>query len=170
MPSTYTPIATYTASTAITSYTFSSIPQTYTDLVLIGAPIGGRYDSVDYRVGNGSVDTGSNYSKTSVVGRTNNTAVSFRATNYSWIDTFVQSGLTTDQISPTIAHFINYSNTTTFKTVLIRDGAAANDVEMTAGLWRSTSAISAIQIAYSQNGGQTFKAGTTFTLYGIKAA
>lgn len=169
MPSTYTPIATYTATSAITSYTFSSIPQTYTDLILIGTPIGGRYDSVDYRVGNGSVDT-SNYSKTALVAKTDNTVVSFRATNYSWIDTFVQSGLTTDQIAPTIAHFMNYSNATTYKTVLIRDGAASNDVEATVGLWRSTSAINTIQIAYSQNGGQTFKAGTTFTLYGIKAA
>lgn len=169
MPSTYEPIATYTAGSAVTSYTFSSIPQTYTDLVLIGAPIGGRYDSVDYRVGNGSIDTNSNYSRTNLIGRTNNTAASYRISNYGWIDTFISSGLGTDRIATVVAHFMNYANTTTYKTVLIRDGAAGDDVEATVGLWRSTAAISAIEIAYSQ-GGQNFKAGTTFTLYGIKAA
>jgi len=33
--STYTPIATQTLSSAVTSVTFSSIPQTYTDLILV---------------------------------------------------------------------------------------------------------------------------------------
>ena len=57
MASTYTPIATTTFASTATSYTFSSIPTTYTDLVLVavpaqGAPVG---SSPLVQVGNGSI-------------------------------------------------------------------------------------------------------------------
>ena len=66
-----------------------------------------------------------------------------------------------------IVQFQNYSNTTTYKTVLSRGNNASNLVEAFVGLWRSTSAITAIDIK-TQSG--NFSIGSTFTLYGIKAA
>jgi hypothetical protein len=77
MPATYEPIATYTAPSAQASYTFSSIPSTYTDLVLV-ANFGKSADTaIKYRV-NG--DTGSNYSVTALYGD-GSSAGSFRTSN-----------------------------------------------------------------------------------------
>jgi hypothetical protein len=68
--STYTPIATTTLGSSTSSYTFSSIPQTYTDLVLIVSGYGAASDgnSIVCRVGNGTVDSGTNYSTTRLSG------------------------------------------------------------------------------------------------------
>ena len=63
---------------------------------------------------------------------------------------------------------MNYSNTTTYKTVLTRANIASADVEAVVGLWRSTSAVN--QLDVKQGGAVTFSVGSTFTLYGIKAA
>ena len=61
---TYVALDTQTLGSAAASVTFSSIPQTYTDLVLV---INGySINDVDwrFRMGNGSIDSGSNYSGT----------------------------------------------------------------------------------------------------------
>ena len=59
-----------------------------------------------------------------------------------------------------ITHFMNYSNTTTYKTLLTRANNANNGVNAEVNLWRSTAAITSISI-------NSLKAGTTFNLYGI---
>ena len=69
-----------------------------------------------------------------------------------------------------ILQLMNYSNTTTYKTILSRTNAAANGVDATVGLWRSTSAITSIEIGKNSGMSGTFQIGSTFTLYGIKAA
>jgi hypothetical protein len=72
--------------------------------------------------------------------------------------------------------FMNYSNTTTYKTWITRGGNVSDNSGSTANLWRSTSAINTIAIAESGTGGSgsfnygNMLAGTTFTLYGIAAA
>jgi hypothetical protein len=69
MASTYTPIATTTLGSAATSYTFTSIPTTYTDLILIvNAKNASTGSYPKMQVGNGSVDTGNNYSRTYLTG------------------------------------------------------------------------------------------------------
>jgi hypothetical protein len=67
-----------------------------------------------------------------------------------------------------IAHIQNYSNTTTHKTVISRGGSPATNSSPMVGLWRNTSAINSIKI--SLQSGTALKSGSTFTLYGIKAA
>lgn len=169
MPSTYEPIATTTLGSATASVTFSSISSTYTDLVLVIASLNNTATNVSFQfqVGNGSIDTGSNYSLTEMFG-TGSTASSDRASN----DTAAYlngPGIGTSTNIPNlyITNFMNYANTTTYKTILGRGGNAEKNVVATVNLWRSTSAINTIKIFQSANNMAT---GSTYTLYGIKAA
>jgi hypothetical protein len=63
---------------------------------------------------------------------------------------------------------MNYANTTTYKTVLTRANAAASGVDASVGLWGSTAAITSITFDLPLV--RTISTGSTFTLYGIKAA
>lgn len=163
--STYTPIATFTISIAVNQYTLSSIPSTYTDLVLVmnikGSSASG-YPALRF-----NSDTGTNYSTTYLYGN-GTSAVSGRSTNANyaytqWNATFSS----TDFNYNNIVQIQNYSNTTTNKTYLARANNAAVSTDTNVGLWRSTAAISTIDI-YSLVG--NFAIGSTFTLYGIAAA
>jgi hypothetical protein len=62
---------------------------------------------------------------------------------------------------------MNYSNTTTYKTILERANQPQAVTNSIVGLWRSTSAISTITMTTSSG---TVSAGSTFTLYGILKA
>jgi hypothetical protein len=160
---TYTPIATTNLTSAVSSYSFSSIPGTYTDLILIsrfavtsaGANLYGQINS----------DTATNYSDVWIRGD-GSSATTFRDTsvNHFW---FSSSGYATTDNPNNITHFQNYSNATTYKTLLIRDSNAGGAVGAGVALWRSTSAISSILI-YTSSG--NIASGSTFTLYGIQAA
>ena len=77
MPVTYTPIATYNGDGSATTITFSSIPQTYTDLVLV-MPIFTTVNANESVRING--DTGNNYSSTWITGN-GSTAASSRLSN-----------------------------------------------------------------------------------------
>jgi hypothetical protein len=162
---TYESIATQTLGSAAASVTFSSIPSTYTDLVLITQGSVSASGASIYLEING--DTASNYSFTYIYG-SGSAAASARATNNSTgIDALgYNSGFSTGQLM-TINHFMNYSNTTTNKTVLCRGSDAGSEVGATVGLWRNTSAITSIKV---KNTGSNFTVGHTFSLYGIKAA
>jgi len=157
MPATYEPIATYTVPSAQASYTFSSIPGTYTDLVLI---IQATTISANYNLRlNG--DTGTNYSYTSIYG-TGSAAASYRSSNNTVIGlTYTSSGTPTSRIQ-----IQNYSNSTTNKTVLVRQDDITNAAGAVVGLWRNNSAITSITIVSTGN----IPTGTVLTLYGIKAA
>jgi hypothetical protein len=79
--SSYTPIATYTIPTTVGSYTFNSIPATYTDLVIVTNAIGAS--DADFSIRFNS-DTSSLYSMTGLEG-TGTTAVSFRRSSATLI-------------------------------------------------------------------------------------
>ena len=164
MAATYTPIASITLGAAAASVTFSSIPQTYTDLVLVSTNAtasSGYLFSV--RV-NG--DSATNYSSTRLLGN-GTTASSGREANY----TFGFAGSvysSSDPIGNAIVNFMNYSNTTTYKTFLMRTNTANANTSLSASLWRSTAAITSISLGVEFT--QNFVVGSTFTLYGIKAA
>jgi hypothetical protein len=164
--STYTPIATTTLGSAATSYTFSSIPSTYTDLVLVGNTIVASGTGYEFSVQfNG--DTASNYSNTYLLG-SGSSAISGRGANASIVDA---GYLNANSGNPNtrILNIMNYSNTTTYKTVISRaSGENGQQAAAYVNLWRSTSAINSIKI-YSASG-LTYAIGSTFTLYGIAAA
>ena len=163
MPATYEPIATTTLGSAQSTVTFSSISQAYTDLVLVICAIAtSTTNNMDLQF-NG--DTGSNYSRTNLTGD-GSSAFSNRASNQSYIR-ITADGIVTTAASNHIVHILNYSNTTTNKTVLARANNSAYGVDAIVGLWRSTSAITSLLLDLTA---ADFASGSTFTLYGIKAA
>lgn len=165
MPATYEPISTQTLGTAIADVYFTSIPQTYTDLVLVISSKSASFQQIGYRLN--STSTGI-YSYTQLAG-SGSSALSQRASNETYAK-FNWYGGSGNQWGVTTAHFMNYSNTTTFKTCISRGNALAEftGTDATVSLWRNTSAITAINVLGS--GGANFSIGSTFTLYGIKAA
>jgi hypothetical protein len=162
--STYTPIATTTLGTATSSYTFTSIPSTYTDLILILSGSNSASAAPLIRVGNGSLDSGTNYDMVALRGD-GSTASSFSNPGDNWFNTFMTS--TTNAMYTVISHLQNYSNTTTRKSIINRSSSATGNVVLEIGNWNSTSSINQIQVLLS---GANLNAGTQITLYGIAAA
>jgi len=167
MPSTYEPIATTTLGSAAASFTFSSIPSTYTDLriVLIPTADAGTAPMIQF---NG--DTAANYSGTFLAG-SGSAASSTRATNDTRIRAAYQSTAGMSSTIPSMYTFEAFSYTgSTFKTVLTsfqEDRNGSGFVGRGVGVWRSTAVITSILVS---GAGANFLTGTTATLYGIKNA
>lgn len=159
LPSTMTPIATTTLNSQTASITFSSIPSTYTDLVLVGYhKFNTGQNSIWLRFNSATT----NYSRTYLSGN-GTTAASGRLSN----ETVQHMSYGNTEWGSSVIHLLNYSNTTTYKTQISRNNTtdyAASYV----GLWRDTSAINTILIDADST--SEFVSGTTWTLYGIKAA
>lgn len=167
MALTYEPIATQTLGAASASITFSSIPATYTDLrlILIGTQAyasGGNF----YMQFNG--DTASNYSSTILSGNYGPSVSSFGLVSQPQI--FLGYEVDTTTPSSLDINIFSYAGSTN-KTTFTSESADTNgngQVSRSSGLWRSTAAITSIRLFTYQN--QNINAGTTATLYGIKAA
>ena len=165
MPATYEPIATTTLGTAASTITFSSIGSGYTDLrisflIIGGAGTAGQFD-ITY-----NNDTTSLYSITRLYGDGSSPGSS----RYSGTALYpCQYSLSsTPPVFATIDLF-SYAGST-FKTALItysNDANGSGSVERSVGLYRSTSAITRIDLG---GVGGTFATGTTATLYGILKA
>jgi len=164
MASTYEPIATNTLGSAAASVTFSSISGAYTDIILVCNPITAvTTGQIAIRL-NG--DTGTNYSRTILWG--NGTAAgSYRNANENYAYTGYYTNLWTNPTT-VIFNINNYSNATTNKTILGRSSNVAEASMASANLWRSTAAVTSIELTIS--GGSSYSTGSMFTLYGIKAA
>ena len=163
---TYKPLQSIATPSATTSITFSGIDQNYTDLVLIYNGTLSAQEQVVVRF-NGS--SASNYSFTRLSGNgvTPSSDRSSAATNI-----FISAGNVAELSSATV-NINNYSNTTTYKTLLSRWGNPSNgNAAAIAGTWRgstgtSTEAITSITVSTAS--AATFAAGSTFDLYGIKS-
>lgn len=167
MATTYEPIATATAASNGTAFTFSSIPSTYTDLrvVLSGTAV---TNTATPRMQLNS-DTATNYSVTNLYGtgtaagttKNNSTAYYINGNDNTGMSSTIPSLITVDIFS--------YAGST-YKSILSTSSddinAAGGGVCRNVGTWRSTSAISTVYLFVS-NG---YKIGTTATIYGIKAA
>lgn len=154
---TYVALDTKTLASTTTSVVFTSIPQTYSDLIIV-------FDGSVVTLDNNNItfngDTGSNYSTGRITG-TNSAAGTSRGSNLSAI----QCGEIGTSQSSDIIHVQNYSNTTTNKMVMHRSGNTSQFLKFSLGMWRNTAAITSITIT---NGG-VFTVGSTFTMYGIAA-
>lgn len=166
---TYEPIATTTLGTAAADITFSSIPATYTDLKLIlasgssggsGSPV---YIGIQF---NG--DTATNYGMVRLYSD-GTSAGSVLAANLAR----AQIGIGKDQGTINtllVSNIFSYAGST-FKTAFTESSANTNgggNAERFANTWRSTAAITSIKVFYVA--GTNLIAGSTATLYGIKAA
>jgi hypothetical protein len=158
---TYESIATQTLGSNTATVTFSSIPSTYTDLVLVVVV---KNSST---LNNGRFffnnDTSALYSGTYIQGN-GSAASSGRVSGVN--SCYTQEISTTDWTTINI-NIMNYSNTTTFKTSLIRGGTASDRTAAWVDLYRSTNAISRLDF---ETFGGNLVAGSTFSLYGIRAA
>jgi hypothetical protein len=165
MPNTYDPIATQTLGSSAATVTFSSIPQTYTDLVVVLNATSSTTANSYVRL-NG--DSGTNYSWTAFYGdgaavgadKANNTANGVLMDYYGYPTATVRNAV--------VMQFSNYSNTTANKTILSRANQASSGVDAIISMWRNTAAITSLTFRFT--GSQTWSTGSTFTLYGIKAA
>ena len=162
--STYTPIATATGTGSSGTITFSSISGSYTDLVLVA---NGKINSgtANLQVQFNS-DTATNYSTTILYGD-GSTAVSDRSTSSAVTYVCWAGYWNPTDMATTIINIQNYSNATTYKTLITRNNAVSYGTEAMVGLWRSTAAINSITLKTSAN---NFTTASTFTLYGISAA
>lgn len=160
---TYTPIATNTISgSSTTSVTFSSIPSTYKDLVVVMS-VAPDSTASNFELTFNS-DTGTNYSRTSLSGN-GTSGSSSRESSYASFR-FLSTSNTANLFSLATLQIMNYANTTTYKSLINRNNQdGGSEVGVQVGLWRSTAAIATVAIAH----GNALRAGSTFTLYGIGA-
>jgi hypothetical protein len=175
--STYEPIQTTTLGSATASYTFNSIPSTYTDLVIIfsgqqNSTYSGRNLNIRF---NG--DSGTNYSSVQILATGDGNAYTGADANQTGCyGPLINSTGTTSGPSAVVMNIQNYTNTTTYKTMVNYGGSASvyssgTNVGVWVGnnvsTWRNTAAITSVTVL-SANGDLT--SGSTLTLYGIKAA
>jgi hypothetical protein len=156
---TYTALATVTLASTASSVTFSSIPATYRDFVVV-FNWGSDGDSNSHMRLNG--DSGSNYSTVSMAGESDNSTNSTSGT--SQVRIFIGFQNSTTRLSG-MAQIMDYSATDKHKTILSRFDTANRETQATASRWASTSAITSIR--FFDILGQTFQTGATFSLYGV---
>ena len=158
MTATYEKIATNTLGSAAATVTFSSISGAYTDLVIVFNGTASASTSAGLQFNS---DTGSNYSNTYLLGDGTSPA-SGRISSATFSSQFYPN----TTIGTAVINIANYSNTTTYKTILTRWSNTDNYASTNVGLWRSTAAINTVLLT---GNGTNFASGSTFTLYGIKA-
>ena len=158
---TYALIESQVLGSATATVTFSSIPETYTDLVLVVMAKNSASDG-DLCIRFNS-DTATNYSYTFMY--TNGASV--LSTRGSTINRMRIGRTDNTNAYPNIIHIQDYANTTTFKTAVSRSQNTSL-VLTNVGLWRKTpEAITSISII--DDNGLNFTTGSTFRLYGIQA-
>lgn len=169
MPTTYEPIATQTLGGNTTSVTFSSIPQTYTDLRL----------SITYNLTSTNIgrirfnsDSGANYSAKYLIAM-GSSIYSRSQSSLTYIDFGYELTAPGSSVYTfSLLDIFNYTGSTR-KTMIGQmsndQNSASGSSERNAGIWRDTSAITSIEIG-AVNPSVQFRANSTFTLYGIKNA
>ena len=170
MAATYIPIASTTLSTSAASVTFSSIPQTYTDLVLkysVRSDLGGAGNfGTDLKLTINS--STANQSGTILFGGSGT-----GSGTGSYRDTIIGGSTGNDTTSNTFAwgelYLPNYagSNNKPFSSETHRENNAANGAvkNIIANLWSQTAAITSLAISGVSG---NFVSGSSFHLYGIK--
>lgn len=174
MPSTYTLITSNVLGSAATTVTFSSIPQTYTDLVLMASIRTSRSNYLDEIMLQFNGDTTTNYSATVATGNAGAGAASQVSNNTSTRFISVDSSTaTSNTFSNTEIYIPNYTETAnkqiSASTVVENNDANNYMVRAVANLYRGSSAITSITCqSYFDPGVLTFLTGSSFYLYGIK--
>ena len=152
---------------AVSTVTFSSIPQTYKSLqirfnVIMGA---GNSGGIQF---NGDTTNGNYYVHSLYAGGT--TVGANGASNNRIITIGYNSGSVATYPNVGIVDILDYTNTSKYKTAKAIFGANKNatggnsgDIELDSGLWLNTSAITSINFQADTN----MLSGTTVSLYGV---
>lgn len=168
MANTYTLIASNILSSSAASVTFSSIPATYTDLV-IQATV---RDNQGQTAGNINLTingTSANYSST-VMGSSGSSYFADRQSNATFIrlNNATNSSLSTASTFSNLKIYIPNYTISANKPLGTESGTEQNSTTgwetATAGLWRNTATISSITLGSEGS----FVSGSSFWLYGIK--
>ena len=152
---TYIPLANLTLGSTASSVTFSSIPATYRDLILVH---NGALTNTDNIVWRANGDTGSNYSIVQGLGVSSGTSSNSSASRTSGL-----AGSSYTQQSANITQWLDYSATDKHKTSLGRANSPTSEVGMSASRWANTAAITSLTLLGA------FASGNTFSLYGVIA-
>lgn len=179
MPKTFELISSQTLASSTGVISFTSIPGTFTDLVLF------LHLQTDPSYGDGRIRFNGDSSNIYYTLMTNGNA-SGGSTEYEFQSTgfrFIQNGLpgpASTEGSPTVNNFysgskidiFSYASSTVKKSVHALSGGYDSDgVNWAGGIWNSTAAITQIDIESAGGGGTyPFAVGSMATLYGIKAA
>jgi len=158
---TYEKIDTTTLSSNTQTVTFSSIPQTYTDLVIVIEGSATSNSDFVLKVGNNSVPTNTLYSRMFIFGYSGGTNPDTAGN----LGGFVFSMYTARSMA--IINLMNYTNTNVNKTALIRNNVGIDIIYASQNLLRSAIAINIMEFT---TGTHSFTAGTVFSIYGIKKA
>jgi hypothetical protein len=167
VPTSFDSIASFTGNNTTSSYTFSSIPQTYKSLqIRINGVSDGGSGSVNIRL-NG--DSGSNYNSHYLYISGSTVPTGYRSDTYM-IGGGAQISTGPDPLA-VIIDFVDYTSTAKNKTMksfsgIARPYAGNSDIDLISGLWRNTAAITSITI-YTANV-INWQTGSSIALYGIK--
>lgn len=174
MANTYVLISSNTLGASATSVTFSSIPSTYTDLVLrISARSDdtGVFQTIQIRFNN---DSGTTYSRVNLYGNGSTAASALNANLTATRSDYgaTASGATASTFGNAEIYIPNYLSTTTIPVGAFGAGetnATAAYIATTAGQWRGSAAINRIDISPNFST-VNFVSGSSFYLYGIKSS
>lgn len=151
----------------VTSVTFSSIPQTYTDLTLV---ISGRSALAAVTSGQyirfNSDATGGNYAFRALFG--NGATASVTGSIYGFLGNGVGASATASTFGNALIFIPNYTNALKkiFSVDLVgENNAATAEQRIVAGSWNSTAAISTISVNFEDEGSNTVQYSTVY-LYG----
>ncbi len=171
MPVTYESIA--TASPTGAAGSFTSIPQTYTDLVIVvKARVTSAWDIFAMQP-NG---TASGYNGTYIESTGNGYTAGRGTAEISFRGGYIPGTSYGNDWSTDVYHIHNYSDSSKWKNCLtnarFQSGVGGTttsfSVQLKIGLLQSTNAITSL--TYGTANGGNFASGTTVSLYGIKAA
>lgn len=172
MTDTYRALATVTLASPASTVTFSSIPTSYRDLVLVANARSTRANTADFLALRVNGDSGTNYTFVlAAASSEGGTSSSFpAAANYmQGLDVHAANN-TANVFTHTTFDFIDYSVTDKHKTALVKQnavGVVGLVTTMFANRWASTAAINSISLSLPYTGPSSFTAGSTFDLYGI---
>lgn len=160
---TFEPIATTTLTSNTNTVSFTGIPNTYTDLLILARCAYQGFGSGDMNIQFNS-DTGNNYATTRLL-NSGGSAISNTSVNRANINSG-ECGLAFTILE---VHIFSYT-ASVFKNVFTSgiNPASTDNGYWTAGSWRNTSAITSVQVRAEVS--PTWQAGSTFTLYGITGA
>lgn len=173
MPNTYTLIQTITLGSSASSMTFSSIPQTFTDLILklsIRNDTGASYNNVHLSF-NG-VPSGTSYSDKSIytVG-TSTGSLGHNGANQLWLSASPSASNTANTFSNSECIIPNYTGSG-YKSVLSQGVTEANTTSngtvynnIMCGISTNTAAITSLVLTSDAS---SFVTGSSVSLYGIK--